>query len=523
MASAKKKSTPIHIVWFKRDLRVHDHKPLWHAAQQGAVLPLYIVEPKMLTAPDAAPSHWTFIKGCIEDLRESLAQLGQPLVVRIGSALSVFKSLNRQVNVAHIWAHEETGNWRTYQRDNAIRDWARAAHVPMTELPQNSVVRRLQSRDLWAGICHERMREALTPIPEALEGVGLQIGRIPDLKQLKLGRDRRTIQTGGESQAIALFDQFLTTGADQYLHGLFSPHHAPDLCSRLSPHLAHGTISVRRVIQSTKRRIYHAQRNKEEGFDKAAWVKNLKAFQSRVQWRDHFIQKLEDEPEIEFQNFVRELDGLREPQFSDDYFDRWCQGQTGYPLIDAAMRSLLATGWINFRMRAMLISFASYDLWLHWRKPALHLARCFVDYEPGIHYSQMQMQAGTTGINTIRVYNPTKQALEHDADGLFIRRWVPELADVPQSFLHEPWRMPPSVQQSAGCILGRDYPKRIVDHQQAASSARKRLYRARQRPAALESAQAVLQKHGSRRQNGNKGRSKGLISAYQMEFNLFDV
>ncbi|MFY8085998.1 MAG: FAD-binding domain-containing protein, partial [Rubrivivax sp.] len=126
------------------------------------------------------------------------------------------------------------------------------------------------------------------------------------------------------------------------------------------------------------------------------------------------MQKLEDEPDIEWRNFARSADGLREGGPEDrQRLQAWCSGMTGYPMFDACMRQLCATGWLNFRMRAMLVSFAAYHLWLHWRSPGLHLARQFLDVEPGIHWSQMQMQSGTTGINTLRIYSPAKQAAEH--------------------------------------------------------------------------------------------------------------
>jgi deoxyribodipyrimidine photo-lyase len=157
--------------------------------------------------------------------------------------------------------------------------------------------------------------------------------------------------------------------------------------------------------------------------------------------------------------------------------------------VDACMRSLQATGWINFRMRAMLVSFASYHLWLHWRATGCHLACLFTDYEPGIHWSQFQMQSGVTGINTVRVYNPVKQSYDQDPDGIFIRTWVPELAALAPEFLHEPWKAasPPT-----------GYPAPIVDLQTAARAAKERIYGKKAEPAVKALAQAVYQKHGSR-------------------------
>jgi len=163
------------------------------------------------------------------------------------------------------------------------------------------------------------------------------------------------------------------------------------------------------------------------------------------------------------------------------------------------MRSLNATGWLNFRMRAMLVSVAAYHLWLHWREPGLHLARQFIDFEPGIHWSQMQMQSGTTGINTMRVYSPTKQAQEHDPEGVFIRRWVPELAGVPTEHLAEPWRLPLAEQRAAGCVIGSHYPAPIVDPVNAVREAKARLAAVRRQPEAQHEADGVQARHGSRK------------------------
>jgi deoxyribodipyrimidine photo-lyase len=168
-------------------------------------------------------------------------------------------------------------------------------------------------------------------------------------------------------------------------------------------------------------------------------------------------------------------------------------------MVDACMRSLVATGWLNFRMRAMLVSFASYHLWLHWRQTGLFLARQFLDYEAGIHWSQMQMQSGTTGINTLRIYSPTKQALDQDPQGLFIRRWVPELGRVPLPYLAEPWKMDLSVQRLAGCVIGVDYPCPIVDDKAATQAAKDRMYGLRKTEQAREEADQVQARHGSRK------------------------
>ncbi len=234
------------------------------------------------------------------------------------------------------------------------------------------------------------------------------------------------------------------------------------------------------------------------------------------------MQKLEDEPELEFQNISRVYDGLRENDFSQERFETWKAGQTGYPMIDACMRALHETSWINFRMRAMLMSFASNHLWLHWRPTAIYLAKHFLDFEPGIHFSQCQMQSGTTGINTVRIYSPAKQVIDHDPTGLFIRKYVPELARVPEEYLPEPHLMPLDLQGKVGCVLGKDYPQPIVDHRTAYKLARDRIYAIRQTAEAVTESKRVFTKHGSRKKRDPLPRSVKSAKPKPQQLSLFD-
>jgi deoxyribodipyrimidine photo-lyase len=180
------------------------------------------------------------------------------------------------------------------------------------------------------------------------------------------------------------------------------------------------------------------------------------------------------------------------------------------------MRSLNAIGWLNFRMRAMLLSVASYQLWIPWRESGVHLARQFVDYEPGIHWSQCQMQSGTTGINTIRIYNPLKQGLDHDPEGVFIRRWLPELAHVPPVYLHTPWTMDDRTQAQFGIGIGRSYPLPLIDWNTAAAVARDRVWALRQQHGFAATADAIQKRHGSRR-SGLRSSSSGRRSKLHVD------
>ena len=478
---------PIQLVWFKRDLRVEDHEPLVRACAAGPVLPLFIIEPEQLQAADFDPRHWVFTGDCLLAVRESLAGLGQPLIVRIGEAVSVLEALSDEYQIDRIWAHEETFNWISYQRDRRVRGWARSTGIQFTELPKDGVIRRLASRDDWSGLWEARMSDPPVPAPSAIRPVlGIEPGDIPTLAELGLAPDRRTEgQPGGSAHALALLDSFLRERGEGYTMLMSSPVTAEETCSRLSPHLALGTISMRTVVYELRKRV--AELRAMPPPERGSWLKAMSSFNSRLHWRDHFIQKLEDEPEIEFRSFAAAYDGIRTQPTQPDWLDSWATGNTGYPLIDACMRALDATGWINFRMRALLVSFACFDLWLDWRPVGTRLARLFVDYEPGIHWSQLQMQAGTTGINTLRIYNPTKQAIEQDPDGAFIRRWVPELREVPTPWIHQPWTLP-----------GSGFPMPIVDHTSAANEAKAIMYAIRKQPETRAQAYAVQLKHGSR-------------------------
>jgi deoxyribodipyrimidine photo-lyase len=220
---------------------------------------------------------------------------------------------------------------------------------------------------------------------------------------------------------------------------------------------------------------------------------------SRLHWHCHFIQKLESEPEIEWRNMHRGYDGLREDDWNPEHFAALTSARTGWPMVDACVVMLHETGWLNFRMRAMLVSVATYPLWLDWRPVGQWLATQFLDYEPGIHWSQLQMQSGTTGINTTRVYNPIKQAQDHDPHGTFVRRWLPAMRRVPDSWLSEPWRMPHQVQISAGVQVGAEVAQPVVDLAQATREAKQRLHSRRQTPEVKAGKKSVIEKHASRK------------------------
>ena len=497
----------LQVVWFKKDLRLSDHAPLCaavsQAREQGAqVLALWVDEPAMWAQPDVSARHRQFACDCLRELGEQIEQHGGRLVRLQGEMLAVLERFKECFGTFELHSHEETGNDWSYVRDQAVMRWCRSEGVVWRQVPSNAVVRRLIShgggRNKWGAHWVARMNELPLPMP-------IDVPWLVELPDVLISNEifkasafdiagdvSQHIQRGGRALAEEELFSFLHTRGQYYRAEMASPESGAQSCSRISPHLVWGTLSVKEAVHAT-----WARRTQLLAMPAAerptGYLQSLKSFEGRLHWHCHFIQKLESEPEIEWRNVHRGFNGMRDEETLDEdgikRLNAWGAGQTGYPFIDACMRSLHATGWINFRMRAMLMSFASYQLWLHWRHSGLHLARLFTDYEPGIHWSQCQMQSGVTGINTVRIYNPVKQSQDQDAAGHFIRRWVPELRRVQTAYIHEPWK-------SAAPPVG--YPAPIVELQSATREAKEKIYNWKNRPGIREQAAKVYDKHGSR-------------------------
>ncbi len=496
-------SKPLSLVWFKRDLRLSDHAALSMAAARGDVLPLYIWEDEQLSHPEFSASHLSMTNDALAELNTGLTRLGAPLHVRRGEAASVIAALHAEYGFTAIYAHQETGNAVSYARDRRVRAWARAAGVPVHEPPHNGVVRRLASRDAWADEWEARMGAEPLPVPAGLCGppappftpLSAQDAGLPPLNQTLPWSPGEF----GEELAHRTLSSFLTVRGANYMREMSSPLSAEHSCSRLSVHLMMGTLSLRTVVQATRRRLAAVSGDQDAD---PRWTRSLRSFESRLHWHCHFMQRLESEPGMEFTALNSVMDTLRPQKLDAEAqlrFGAWAAGRTGFPMIDACMRMLTRTGWLNFRMRAMLVSFASQHLWLPWRVTGLHLGRLWLDNEPGIHWAQMQMQSSVVGINAVRIYSPSKQGRDQDPDGEFVRRWVPELSGLPLPYLHAPWTLPPLQAQALGFVPGEHYPAPIVDEAQAARDAMGRITALKQTPAARAEAARVYLKHGSRR------------------------
>jgi len=504
------------LVWFKRDLRWQDHAALAQAAKKGPVRCIYVIEPELWLQPDCALQHCEFIRESLQVLDAHLRSMGGCVEIHTGELPEVLMQLWREAPFSGLYSHEETGNGFTYARDLKVGAWCQANGVMWREFAQFGVVRRLKNRNQWQGEWEKHMAsptqdfESLTfwrpPPPKPfVMSAPLHLRHNPPLRQ-----------TGGRKQALETLHNFLNARSLGYRGGISSPLSAPDACSRLSVYLAYGCISMREVVQQTRAHI--AQLPPLANRHRAG----LSAFTSRLYWHCHFIQKLESEPAIEWRNMHRGYDGLREQDFDFENFEALKEARTGWPMVDACVTMLRETGWLNFRMRAMLVSVAAYPLWLHWRPVGEWLATQFLDYEPGIHWSQLQMQSGTTGINTTRVYNPIKQAQDHDPKGIFVRRWLPAMRQIPNTWLFEPWKMPVELQHSVGVKDGFELAMPVVDLATATRESKHKLHALRKTTEVRKGKEAVIEKHASRKTTprATKTKSTKTNSEQQLGFNF---
>lgn len=536
----------MHVVWIRRDARIHDHGPL-HTAVRSALstgkplLVLYIYDPFELRADTFDESHLHFINSGLTSLDHALSSLfrhgGGRLVCRVGPSDRVLAALHARCKISGIYLHDDVDTSVCMSRVVAARNWAKGIGIPFSDrFRQDGVIPTGRPKDGWATLWSRYMNASQHTIlpceanavrfvsPEVVAAGG--VASPEQLGQRLRHRGKRPGLTlrGGEEIAKEVLQTFLNDRVHRYMPGLSSPVTAWDACSRLSPYLSWGHISLRTVFQAVsavqadarngKRHSGTIATNNKQKQTLQPPLKCLSAFTARLRWRSHFTQKLHDSANMETHNVCRVYDTLSPPRITNidhPLVQAWIHGRTGYPLIDACMRSLHETGWLNFRMRAMVTSFATYMLWIDWKCIAAVLARLFIDFAPGIHYPQLQMQAGTTGINALRMYNPTKQARDHDPDGEFVRRYVAELRGIPRRYVVTPWEMMEgggdkkktmegkAEEKEDEHVLPGGYPARpVVDFGQAYALARKRFAEVRGTSEAKAQSAKIMDLHGSR-------------------------
>lgn len=425
----------VHIVLFRRDLRLHDHRALNAAAitaaeQGGTILPLYIVEPDYWALPEHSRRQFEFVQESLIDLDDAFKARGNQLHVVQTDCMAFLSELHKTHGIASLHAHSEPHHPWTDARTRRVEQWCRNAGIAYREQSEQSNYNFVVDMPI-------------TRAPTDLPVTCIKTTVWPDAKDLGfdtppcLGR-----QKGGRREGGKLLRAFSQIGSASDRAALSGPDAAQSLFIALSPHLSYGTISLGEAWHGAAMARNHYHRTQQSSIAEV-----FHRFQAYLKWHDQAANQ---------QRSHKSLPSDPETDMAAD-LNAWQAGSTGYPLIDASQRALAQTGSLSWRLRAYIVSFAKTQLGLNDSQITDALAACLVDHHPGLH-AALFIHLEQTAIGS----SPTKVALDLDPDGLFVREWMPELAALPTKFIHQPWAAPAHVLIEAGLTLGANYPSRIA-------------------------------------------------------------
>ena len=461
----------VALVWFRRDLRVHDHPALCAAlAGHARIVPVFCLDDRLLHGRHASGSRTAFLLESLADLDGQLADRGARLVIRHGPPERELPALAGETGATEIHLSSDPSPYEAIRgrqvRAALEQDGVTGhAHPGVSVVDDVRAIRTGQGRPYtvftpfyrnWDGI---RRRAVLDPPTRIDMPAKVRHGRVPSLASLGLEQEVAEPARGGESAGLTRLAEFVDGPMRDYDSG--RDQAGADASSRLSPYLRFGCLSPRAVEDQLPRGT-------------AAAAEGAEAFRRQLCWRDFYQHVLVHHPENSRQEFQPRYRGTLSWTGDDAEFTAWTEGRTGFPLVDAGMRQLRREGWMHNRVRLLVGSFLTKDLGLDWRRGEKWFMRLLLDGDQASNNGNWQWIA-SVGVDPQpafrRIYNPSLQQERFDPDGRYVRRYVPELARVPDEYLAEPWRMPEQEQDRARCRIGRDYPGPIVDHKQARQAA----------------------------------------------------
>ncbi len=451
----------IVIWWIRRDLRLSDNQALAAAMSQAdVVVPLFILDPKLLTSPQASQNRIGFLFDGLRLLDSNLHQRGSALIVRNGDPVEVLHLLCRESGAVRIFAEADVSPYARQRDDRVLRE------LPLTLTPGVTVhppeiLMKPDGTPYTVFTPFSRKWHSLSfpgrplPAPEKLAAPpALASQDVPDSPTSPSAR----IFQVGEAEAHKRLDAFI----DSHIYAYAETRNRVDLdgTSGLSPYLRFGMLSARQAAWAGREAGARAQ-------NPASW-QGVETWLNELIWREFYASILHNYPKVLRTAFRPELRNIRCQEDSDG-FAAWVEGRTGYPVVDAAMRQLNASGWIHNRARMIAASFLVKDLLIDWRQGERYFMQHLIDGDPASNNGGWQWSAGTgtDAAPYFRIFNPVLQGKKFDPQGTFVRRWVPELSKVPDAFIHTPWAMPDDVQSQTGCRIGKEYPAPIIDHARA--------------------------------------------------------